>query len=138
MKRFTSVYLKNLTYIEPQKEGFNDLDLSHLILIKNPNNEIALGKNILSSGYCPDAKAVDILNTTGSEKIVTHEHYGTFNADPAHQFYSLERFYAFKIEILLIKYTVLFLSLVLVALDIKNIRSRIASQDEIVAEVFIS
>lgn len=32
-----------------EKTPLQDLDLSHLILIKNPNNEVAIGKNKLNN-----------------------------------------------------------------------------------------
>jgi hypothetical protein len=38
-------------------------------------------------------------------------------------------------EVLMIKYTVLVLSLFMIAFDIKNIRDRIKSQEDIVSEV---
>jgi hypothetical protein len=126
--------------IYDEKLPLQDLDLSNLILIKNPNNEVAIGNNTFIILGCAETKLKeDVLNTTGSEKQITHQRYGTFNNPNGvlinQVFVSPERFYALKIEVLLIKYTVLLLSLVLITLDIKNIRNRIASQDEIISEV---
>lgn len=81
---------------------------------------------------------MDPLNTTGSEKHITHLHYATISQQHHDHNIPPERFYTLKIEILLIKYTVLLLSLILITLDVKNIRNRISAQDDIVAEVILN
>jgi len=75
------------------------------------------------------------LNVTENEKQIIHQHYGTFSNHPQIRI-SLDRFYSFKMEVLIIKYTVLLLSLFMIAYDIKNIRDRIKSQEQIISEVF--
>lgn len=74
------------------------------------------------------------LNVTDTEKQIIHQHYGTFNQHP-HMRIPFERFYGFKMEVLIIKYTVLVLSLFMIAFDINNIRNRIKLQEDIVSEV---
>lgn len=87
-------------------------------------------------GYCPEKKLQDPLNTSLSERQITHQHYGTFVHNNNNYFtYSAQDFTEAKIHCLLIKYVVLLLSLVLITLDIKNIKNRIASQEEIISEV---
>ena len=78
------------------------------------------------------------MNSSNSEKQITHQHYGTFVGGQNMQnipIISPQEFNEWKIESLLLKYVVLLLSLVLITLDVKNIRNRIATQDDIVAEV---
>lgn len=76
------------------------------------------------------------LNLTDTEKQITHNHYGTINHHP-HLRISIERFYSFKMEVLFIKYSVLLVSLFMIVLDVKNIRNRISTQEDIIAEVNI-
>ena len=68
---------------------------------------------------------------------MTHNHYGTINHNP-HLRISIERFYSFKMEVLFIKYSVLLVSLFMIVLDVKNIRNRISTQEDIIAEVKIN
>ena len=76
------------------------------------------------------------MNNSISEKQITHQHYGTIvNSQQAMLIFSQQDFTEAKIHSLLIKYVVLLLSLVLITLDVKNIRNRIASQEEIISEV---
>ena len=74
------------------------------------------------------------LNASNTEKQIIHQHYGTINNHPQLRI-SVERFYAFKMEVLLIKYTVLLLSLIMITLDVKNIRNRISNREDIISEV---
>ncbi len=78
------------------------------------------------------------MNTSETEKIIIHQHYGTFNIPLPNRIgneISPRLFTYMKTEKLLIKYTVLLLSLIVLTLDIKNIRHRITNQDDIVSEV---
>jgi hypothetical protein len=115
---------------QEEKEPLQDLDISNLIFIKNPNNEFALG-------LCEEKIQIDPLNTSSSIKHITHQHYGTIphRNNLTIQTISRQDFMELKIHSLLIKYVVLLLSLVLITLDVKNIRNRISSQEEIISEV---
>jgi hypothetical protein len=121
-----------------ERKQLENLDLSNLLIIKNPNNEVALGKKFINPGYCPNSKLpIDvILNTSETEKNIIHQHYGTI-APPVHRGHEISpRLYSYmKTEILLIKYTILFLSLIILTLDAKNIRFRISQLEEIISEV---
>jgi len=75
------------------------------------------------------------LNLTDTEKQIVHNHYGTIpHHNPIFRI-SIERFYSFKMEVLFIKYSVLLVSLFMIVLDVKNIRTRISLQDDIISEV---
>lgn len=99
--------------------------------------------NNYNIGYYSDQKPKyqDSLNNSLSDKQVTHQHYGTFqNAFQYNPFFaniSLQEYGELKIHSLLVKYVVLLLSLVLITLDIKNIKARIYTQDEIISEVIL-
>lgn len=128
-------YLSQNNQNEQEKQPLQDLDLSHLILIKNPNNEVAIG-------YCPESKfREDPLNTTGNEKQIIHQHYGTIHYpidnNNGQGIYAISpaQFIEWKIHSILIKYVVLLLSLILVTLDVKIIRNRISTQEDIISEV---
>jgi hypothetical protein len=89
----------------------------------------------ITSGYCPGGKITDdILNTSESEKNIIHQHYNTF---PTGRFNEISpRLYScMRTETMLIKYVILVLSLIVLTLDVKNIRQRISQQDDIIAEV---
>jgi hypothetical protein len=71
-------------------------------------------------------------------KQVTHQHYGTIQLESRNNrlyYISRQDFVELRIHSLLIKYVVLLLSLVLISLDAKNIKNRIDSQEDIIAEV---
>ena len=75
------------------------------------------------------------MNLSENEKLLIHQHYGTFNFQSRFQDTSPRLFSHLKTEIMLIKYTVLLLSLIILTLDVKNIRGRISQQEDIISEV---
>jgi hypothetical protein len=122
-----------------ERKQLESLDLSNLLIIKNPNNEVAFGNINPNIGYSPDVKIpIDILNTSESEKNIIHQRYGTFTLPP-NRFSDITPsvYMQMKSEILFIKYTVLILSIIILMLDVKNIKSRIAQQEDIISEVMI-
>lgn len=114
---------------------FNKITLTNKLIFKN-HFKCKLIISLL--GYNPEMKLIhdENLNVTDTEKQVIHQHYGTINQFP-HLRISRERFYSFKMEVLLIKYTVLLLSLLMIVFDVRNIRNRIITQEDIISEVNI-
>jgi hypothetical protein len=85
-----------------------------------------------------EKKLQDPLNTSCTEKLVTHQHYGTFsnnNNNSNYAVFTIQDYAETKAYSILLKYIVFILSTILITLDIKNIKNRIHSQDEIIAEV---
>lgn len=119
----------------PEKPELKNIDLSNLILIKNVDDEILIGYN------AEGKHNTMISNSSESEKLLVHHHYGTIiqniqsHPDQPQLLFDPQRVYAIKFEIMLLKYIILILSLILVVIDLKNVKARLDSKKEIIAEV---
>lgn len=114
----------------------NDLSLSQIIFITNPNKEIALG---VTKPHHPITPEFDSLP---NERKVTLQHYGTIEiTDPVIptdfvlRTYTVTEFNELKIHNLLLKYITLLISIFVTAVDIRTIKYRIINVDSIVAEL---
>lgn len=114
----------------------NDLSLSQIIFITNPNKEIALG---VTKPYHPIPPEFDSLP---NERKITLQHYGTIEiTDPlvptdfVLRTYTVTEFNELKIHNLLLKYILLLISIFVTAVDIRTIKYRIINVDAIIAEL---
>ena len=131
----------------------NDL-LENMIIIKNPTNEIAIGvickEDLIedSHNYVKEKEIDNISNNSiFSDKLVTYQSYGILSYASIQQlnqfnlnFSSLSpitqrSFFNFKIENLLVKYTIVILTFIQFILDLKNLKVRFTSQEEIISEL---
>lgn len=126
--------------------------LDQIIVVKHPTKEISLGCWSEEDNVSNNFKLIDqefnhshqnscsdlfmILNTfnyisvnDGRIRNLNRLAFNQINQ------ISQQRFYQIKVESLFIKYTIFILSVVMILLDIRNLKSRILSQDQIVSDL---
>ena len=123
----------NLKSLEKQTEK---IDVKNTSCFKMNENKSCQDLNNI-----PDFKE---NNSIFSEKIITYQSYGNSPIDSNLQslrqlgFFnpiSTQTYFSYKVEQLLIKYTIIILSLITIVLDIRNFRSRVSHQDDIITDL---